>query len=253
MIHIQALPGTPAQKMPFQQVVTQTLHEAEILLRAGVDAIMIENMHDVPYLRRVVGPEISTAMAILAYEVKRSSSLPCGIQILAGANKAALAAALSAGVDFIRAEGFVFAHVADEGIIESDAGELLRYRKMIGAEDILIFTDVKKKHSSHAITADVSIEETIHIAEFFLSNGIILSGQLTGLPADIDMVRKVSLKTQVPILMGSGMDIDNVETYLPWCDGMIVGSSFKVNGHWAGEMDEQRVSKFMEKVRAFRG
>lgn len=49
-------------------------------------------------------------------------------------------------MDFIRAEGFVFSHVADEGFMNSDAGELLRYRKMIDAENVAIFTDIKKKH-----------------------------------------------------------------------------------------------------------
>ena len=52
----------------------------------------------------------------------------------------------AADLQFIRAEGFVFAHVADEGVIESDAGQLLRYRKSIDADDIMVFTDVKKKH-----------------------------------------------------------------------------------------------------------
>lgn len=50
------------------------------------------------------------------------------------------------GLDFIRAEGFVFSHVADEGLMNACAGELLRYRKHIGAEHIQIFTDIKKKH-----------------------------------------------------------------------------------------------------------
>lgn len=52
----------------------------------------------------------------------------------------------STGLDFIRAEGFVFSHVADEGLLNACAGELLRYRRRIGAEHIQIFTDIKKKH-----------------------------------------------------------------------------------------------------------
>jgi predicted TIM-barrel enzyme len=52
-------------------------------------------------------------------------------------------------------KGFVFAHVADEGIIESSAGRLLRYRKAIGADAVRVFVDIKKKHSAHAITSDV--------------------------------------------------------------------------------------------------
>lgn len=53
---------------------------------------------------------------------------------------------LLSGLDFIRVEGFVFSHVADEGIINACAGNLLRYRKLIGAENIQIFADIKKKH-----------------------------------------------------------------------------------------------------------
>jgi len=51
-----------------------------------------------------------------------------------------------AGLDFIRCEGFVFSHIGDEGWIDAEAGSLLRYRKMIDAENVLIFTDIKKKH-----------------------------------------------------------------------------------------------------------
>ena len=49
-------------------------------------------------------------------EVRRATDLPLGIQVLAGANEAALAVAYSSGASFVRVEGFVFAHVADEGL-----------------------------------------------------------------------------------------------------------------------------------------
>ena len=108
---------------------------------------MIENMHDTPYLNQNVGPEITATMTAVCYEVKRTvPNIPCGVQILAGANKEAVAVAKACGLDFIRAEGFVFSHVADEGLMNSCAGELLRYRKSISAENVLVFTDIKKKH-----------------------------------------------------------------------------------------------------------
>jgi predicted TIM-barrel enzyme len=36
-----------------------------------------------------------------------------------------MAVAHAAGLEFVRAEGFAFAHVADEGVIQSSAAELL--------------------------------------------------------------------------------------------------------------------------------
>lgn len=248
MIHSEALPGTPKYQGNLKNIISTAIDEAMIYKNCGVDAIMIENMHDVPYLNKNSGPEITTAMAIIAYEIKVRTNLPVGIQILAAANKEALAVANSAGLDFIRAEGFVFAHVADEGIIESNAGELLRYRKYIGAEDVLIFTDIKKKHSSHSITSDVSIVETAKAAQFFLSDGLIITGKSTGVEADIDELSEVKESTNLPILIGSGITYENIDNYFNLANAFIVGSHFKKDGNWANKGDEIRVRKFMDKL-----
>ena len=252
MIHVDALPGTPNFKGDINKIISSAIDEAKTYLDAGINSIAIENMHDIPYLNKNVGPEIISMMSIIAYEVKNKTSLPIGIQILAGANKEALASAKSAGIDFIRAEGFVFAHVADEGIMNSDAGELLRYRKIIDAENILVFTDIKKKHSSHSLTADVTIEETAKAAEFFLSDGLILTGTSTGKEADLNEIKAVKKVSKLPVIIGSGITEKNVENYLPFCDAMIVGSHFKKNGNWKNMVDGKRVKSFMKKVDTFK-
>src|SRR5262249_47817274 len=151
-----------------------------------------------PYLKRSVGPEIVAALAVIGREVRRASGLPLGVQVLAGANDCALAVALACGAAFVRVEGFVFAHVADEGLIESSAGELLRCGRAIGADRFRVFADIKKKHSAHAITADVSLTETAKAAEFFLADGVIVSGVATGSPADVAEVNAVARAVAVP-------------------------------------------------------
>ena len=252
VIHVDALPGTPNYKKNVKEIIDHAKKEALIYKENGVDVIAIENMHDVPYLKRAVGPEITSMMSIIGYEIKNITNLPCGIQILAGANREALGVAHSAGLDFIRAEGFVFAHVADEGIIQSDAGELLRYRKQIDAENILILTDVKKKHSSHSITLDISIAETATAAEFFLSDGVIVSGSSTGKEPDINEVKNVKEVVHIPVIIGSGITIDNVEKYYPFTDAFIIGSHFKKDGNWKNEVDDKRVKAFMIKYNQLR-
>ena len=248
MIHVDALPGTPNYNDNVKNIINKAKAEAAKYKNAGIDSIVIENMHDIPYLKRNVGPEITTLMSIIGYEVKNATDLPCGIQILAGANKEAVAAAHSAGLGFVRAEGFVFGHVADEGIIESDAGELLRYRKQIGADDILIFTDVKKKHSSHSITSDVDVVESAKAAEFFLSDGVVVTGAATGTEANIEEVKNVKEAINIPVLIGSGITIDNIKKYFQFADAFIVGSYFKKDGLWKNEVDVDRVKSFMQKV-----
>lgn len=252
MIHVLALPGTPLYKGSVQQIIDVATEEASIYKKAGIDAIMLENMHDVPYTKIHVGPEINSVMTLVAQIVKKETGLTMGIQILAGANQAALAVALASGLEFIRAEGFVFGHVADEGYIDSQAAELLRYRKMIGAESIAVFTDIKKKHSAHSITADVDLIDTAHAAEFFLSDGVIITGKQTGVSADVIELESVKKSVQIPILVGSGVTLENLETYLPLSDAMIVGSYFKEKGHWANHLQYEKVAAFMEKTNRLR-
>lgn len=252
MIHVEALPGTPRAACSMRDIITQAKAEARIYQEAGVDMIGIENMHDRPYLNRTAGPEIVAAMAVVAYEVKRTAGLPCGVQILAGANQAALSVAHAAGLDFIRAEGFVFAHTADEGPIASDAAELLRFRRQIGADNVLVLTDIKKKHSSHAITADVDIAETARAAEFFLSDGVIVTGLATGAEASLEELAQVKQAVDIPVLVGSGITAANVERYLPLADGLIVGSYFKRDGHWSHPLDFDKVKDFMNRVNRLR-
>jgi membrane complex biogenesis BtpA family protein len=203
---------------------------------------MIENMHDRPYLRREVGPEIVAAMTAVGNAVRAEvPGLALGIQVLAGANPASLAVAHACGARFVRVEGFVFAHVADEGIMQSDAGGLLRYRKAIGAEGVAVFADVKKKHSAHALTADVDLVETAHAAEFFLADGVIVTGASTGRPADPAEVRAVAGAVAIPTLVGSGITAENVGEFAR-ADAFIVGSSLKHDALWSNAVDPHRAA-----------
>ncbi len=248
MVHVKALPGAPMNKLEIAEIIDAAILEAQIYKRAGIDSIMIENMHDIPYLKGNVGPEISSAMTLIAYLIKQETKLPVGIQILAGANKEALAAAKSSGIDYIRAEGFVFAHTADEGIIEAQAGDLLRYRKQIGADTVAIFTDIKKKHSSHALTSDVNLIDTAKAARFFLSDGVIVTGSHTGSSASVDELNALKDSINFPVLVGSGITLKNVLNYLPISDGMIIGSYFKEDGYWENVLSYDRVAEFMNMV-----
>jgi membrane complex biogenesis BtpA family protein len=250
MIHLGALPGTAASRQSLREIEAQSVKEAKIYRDAGVHGLLIENMHDTPYLRGRVGPEIVAAMTVVARAVKDAAGLPCGIQILAAANLEAIAVAHAAGLDFIRAEGFAFAHVADEGIIQSSAAELLRYRRAIGAERVQVWTDVKKKHSSHAITADVSIGETAHAVEFMRGDAVIVTGVVTGDAPKPEDVQEVKRSTKLPVYLGSGVTAANVAAFLAEADGVIVGSEFKTAGHWSGAVDPKRVRRFMAATRS---
>lgn len=251
MVHVQALPGTPANRHSPDEIVRKAVAEAHALVRAGFDGLIIENMHDLPYLNRQVGPEIVAGMTCVCQEVRRAVDCPLGIQILAGANEAALAVAYVTGADFIRAEGFVFSHVADEGLMNACAGTLLRYRKQIGAERVKILCDIKKKHCSHAITRDVSLAETVHAADFFMADGVIVTGVSTGSQTDVRDLDEVAGAADLPVWIGSGVTPDNVSLYRQ-AHGLIVGSWIKEGGDWRKPVDCERAGRMVEAFKSCR-
>lgn len=253
MVHVPALPGTPTSKLSVRQIAAHAAAEAKFLAKAGFDALLIENMHDAPYVTHH-DPAVVAAMTAAALAVREAApGLPLGVQVLAAGNREALAVAHACGGTFIRCENFVFSHVADEGLMPTaEAGSLLRYRRSIGAENIAVFADLKKKHASHAITADVSLAEVCHAAEFFRADGVIITGAHTGDPAHEGDLAAARGACGLPVLVGSGVTPANVGAMFKHADALIVGSSLKRGGHWTGPLDAKRcaaVVKAADKAR----
>lgn len=249
VVHLPAMPGTPANSLDPRQIVEQSLEEVEVLASAGFDAVILENMHDRPYLKGGVGPEVVATMAVACRLARQITSVPIGVQVLAGANTEALAVAHAGGADFVRVEGFVFGHMADEGLLEASAGPLLRYRKQIGAEKIKILCDIKKKHCAHAITADVDLAETVRAAEFFCADGVVVTGTATGVETDPKDLEDALEASTLPVWIGSGVTLKNLSSYSR-AHGLIVGSWLKADGRWENPVDSERCRRLVDAFRA---
>ena len=246
MIHLDALPGTPRSDLSVSEIARRASAEARIYREAGFPSVLIENMHDTPYLARNVGPEIVSAMTIAGQAVRAEFPGKIGLQILAGANEAAIAVAFSCEFQFIRAEAFSFGHIADEGWMNACAGPLLRYRKSIGADAVEVWTDIKKKHASHAITSDISLAENATAAEYMGASAVIVTGRVTGDAPDANDFTDLRSHTALPVVIGSGVSESNLTQLWPLADAFIVGSSLKTGGHWRGDLDATRVKKLAD-------
>ncbi len=252
VIHVGALPGAPLSKLTVGELTELAVREARVYRTGGVDGIMIENMHDTPYLRGSVGPEIVAAMAVIGQAVKVESKLPIGVQILAAANTEAMAVAHAAGLHFIRAEGYAFAHVADEGLIEASAAELLRYRRAdrcrtrggLGRhqEEALL----PRYHGGHQSRRDGSA------VEFMRGDAVIVTGSTTGEPPKVEDVREAKAHASSARPARLRHSADNLADYYALADGFIVGSSFKADGHWANRVELPRVQHLMDEARKCR-
>lgn len=252
MIAVLPLPGAPRYDGDAKRIIDQALSDLDHYREVGVDAIVLENSHDLPYIKPPLPEPAMRLMEQIAREVRARFGGPIGIQMLEAANDNALEIAHAADLDFLRVEGYVFAHVGGAGLIEGCAGKLLRKRELLGCEHIKIFGDVKKKHCSHALTGDLDILDEVKQAEFFLVDGVIVTGARTTEPPDPPELRRVKRHAHVPVLIGSGLTPQNLKTYFPIADGFIVGSTFRIDGQFLGALERKRLDGFMKAFRSLR-
>ena len=246
MIAVLPLPGSPLYDGDDQKIINQALADLDVYKKAGVDSLLLENDHDLPYIQPPLDEEGIALMMEIAKEVRKRFDGPIGIQMLEAANITSLEIAAEADLDYIRVEAFVFAHVGGSGIINGSAGKILRRRKELKAEHIRVFADDKKKHGSHSLTIDLDIKDEIMQAEFFLVDGVIVTSQFTGMNPDKDDLVKAKSATKLPVLIGSGMTAENIKDYLPFADGFIVGSYFRKDGKFLEKLEPERLNNFMK-------
>jgi uncharacterized protein len=254
VLHCPPLPGTPRYDgEAVEALYDRALRDAEAYVEGGIDGLIIENHGDLPFLKpHRIGPETAAAMAVITDRVKRAFDVPLGINVLANAGIPALAVAKSAGAAFIRVNQWANAYVANEGFIEGEAAEILRYRASISAKDVLIFADTHVKHGAHAIVADRSISELTRDVEFFDADAVIATGQRTGDSVDLQELEEIGRATRLAVLVGSGVTLGNVSAILERAAGVIIGSSLKVDGTWWSAVDRQKVARFMQDIAELR-
>jgi uncharacterized protein len=241
VVHLRPLPGSPRWKGCLDDVINAAVADARSYERGGAHAVFIENFGDVPFTKGSVGPETIAAMAAAGCAVREAVKLPIGFNVLRNDARAALALCAACGGGFIRVNVHSGAMLTDQGLIEGDAYNTVRYcgRVCPRAE---IFADV---HVKHAVPlGDWSLEEAAHdTAERGLADALIVSGVGTRQAADIadvERVRAAGPKTK--LLLGSGVTVANVKSYLRFADGVIVGSSLKRDGRLANPVDPKRVA-----------
>src|SRR5438876_9087023 len=90
MIALLPLPGSPRYAGDDQDIVAQALSDLRHYVEAGVDAIVLENSHDLPYIKPPLPPRAIDLMKRVARAVRHGFTGPIGIQILEAANETAL-------------------------------------------------------------------------------------------------------------------------------------------------------------------
>jgi len=174
--------------------------------------------------------------------------VPLGLQVLFAAHRVAVAVAATAGLEFVRVEAWTHAHVADKGWVDASAGDTLRYAHTIGAGHLRYWADLRKKHASHAITADLGIADLAALLPDHGAHAVVVTGGTTGAPPAPGDLRAARAAGPLPVVVGSGLSVQNAAELVPHADGFIVGSSVKVDGDWRQPVDPGRAAALADRV-----
>ena len=248
MVHCWPLPGAPGYMgYGMDEVIEAAVADARALVEGGCDAVIVENMWDIPFRAGPsLQPESLAAHAVVARAVRNAVTCPMGINVVHNGGVALLGIAIAAGAQFMRVCMFTGAGVWDAGSFdEGCAADLMRRRKELDAEHIKILADVDKKHSVRFPGIDLATH--IEWTRYFGADGLIVSGRMTGDAPDLDKVREArELAGDTPVLVGSGATEANVRAFLNVADGVIVGTDLKEDGEVARPVDALRVKAFVK-------
>lgn len=248
VVHLQPLPGSPCWQGDLDAVIRNAVRDAGAYERGGAHAVFLENFGDVPFTKGSVGPETVAAMAAAGVAVRNAVKIPFGFNVLRNDARTALALATVCGGAFIRVNVHTGAMLTDQGVIEGNAYETLRYRRSL-CPDVQILADVHVKHAVPLGAGSIG-QAARDTLERGLADALIISGSGTGRAAalsDLEQVRSMCSETH--LLVGSGITAENAGEYLSVADGFIVGTSLKVDGKISNPVDSRRVGVLLRAVR----
>lgn len=244
MVHCLPLPGTVLYDGDFEKIINQAVQDAITLEKAGVDALIVENMGDTPFAALLNKPQVA-ALTAAACAVKKAVNIPIGIDAAFNDCEAALSIAAVSGAEFVRIPVFVDTVLFSDGIIYPCARGCMKCRKELGLEHVKILADVQVKHS-HMLNSNITVEMSAKDAVSNGADAVIVTGALIGIETPIDMIKRVQKVVDVPVLAASGVNANNIHVQLEIADGCIIGSSLKKDGILTNPIDYDLVREVVE-------
>jgi len=244
VIHLLPLPTSPRWQGDLNAVIARAEQEATALASGGVHGLIVENFFDAPFPKSQVDPVVVSAMTMVVQRLAQLVPLPIGVNVLRNDARSAIAIATCTGASFIRVNVLTGIMATDQGLIEGEAHDLLRYRRELGSE-VKIFADVLVKHAQPLGSPSIvtAVQETIQRG---LADGVILSGGMTGSPPGLeDLQLAKQAAGDVPVFIGSGASWENIPQLIRSADGVIVSSSLKRKGDIEQPIDPIRARQFV--------
>jgi len=223
---VRLLPLMGYEDFPgINKIMEVALSDIKKLEKAGFDGALVDN-HTHPHVIKAT-TEMTASFSVVMTELVKKSKIPLGVQFLIDDPEASLAIAKSSGAMFIRTDFFVDKVKTEYGIIKPKADEIVAYRKKILAKDILILADVQVKHAE-MLDKNKTITSSVKQALTAGADGIIVTGSWTGIAPELSKLSEGKKAAKnMPVLIGSGLTINNSKTMLQIANGALVGTAIR--------------------------
>ena len=235
MVHLAPLPGSPGFAGDLDAVIESAAADARTIASAGFDGLMIENFGDAPFFADDAPKETIASLTAAVIAVHDAARIPTGVNVLRNDALGALAVAAATPASFIRVNVLSGSMYTDQGPVVGKAAQVARLQRAI-CPDVAIMADVFVKHATPP--AGLSIVDATHdLVERAGADAVVVSGAGTGSPADLSDVETVAGVSSLPVYLGSGVHIGNIDAMLGAAAGAIIGTSIKVGGIPTGPVD----------------
>ena len=225
----------------------------------GVDGLIVENWEEKSD-RPFASKETARRMLQITRIIRDAIRVPIGLNVLHNDYRASLDIARQLGLPFVQLDVCVdkvrteFEYT--QGVQFDLDVNLCDLQKRRQGANAALFSGVHPKHYT-LMEPGKTIEESTRQAIDNKVDAVVVT-RLTGTAPAVELVKRVKNFAEghrkgFPVIVGSGVNIDNIGQLLEHGDAAIVGTTLKVDQVTDNPVDPRRVEQFMNAVRkAFR-
>ncbi len=242
-LHLPML-GTDHSFIPMSWLEDFVLQNMSVFHEGGIPAVILQEETLTTSLAKTESIAILSALGRVARQ--EFPHMQLGIIFQAHDPFAPLAVAHACGASFVRIKVFVGAMLKAEGVQQGCGIAARDYRHSLGREDIQILADVHDRMGYPV--GDVPIEAASLWAAQAGADGIILTG--SSFEDSLGLISRVRQSgVDRPLLLGGGVDENNIAKALNAADGVIVSTALKRDRVSPGELihwDREKILRFMD-------
>lgn len=234
MIHLPALPGSPAWRgAPLRQLAQEAVADGEALQEAGFDAVLLQNSLDRPTRERVDGLAIAQMTAI-AIRLRSAIDLQIGVNVIKNDGPAAVAIAAAADAHFVRVKLLTGTTMSAEGVLYGCAYETLSTRRASGTSPA-VWADIREptSRSEAGLNLSSAIQDAL---DFGAADAAIVTGADTKETLALASEARRS-HPNAHVVIGGRVNAESVADALRCAQTVIIGSALKTIPGIAGRVN----------------